>query len=44
VPDDVRVFPVGRLDADTEGLLAALTHEGRAYAVTDGGHLAAFSD
>jgi hypothetical protein len=27
-----------------EGLLAALTHEGRAYAVTDGGHLAAFGD
>jgi outer membrane protein assembly factor BamB len=27
-----------------EGLLAARTHQGRAYAVTDGGHLAAFDD
>lgn len=30
--------------AGGEGLRAALTHEGRAYAVTDGGHLAAFGD
>ena len=29
---------------DAEGLRAALAHEGRAYAVTDGGHLAAFDD
>jgi pseudouridine synthase len=39
VPDDVRLYPVGRLDADTEGLLL-LTNDGDfAYRVTHPKHV-----